>query len=690
MPRPVSVRCLVSCACLLAVMPAHSATAQRPPRLEGAAEKPDGDLVATLTGFPDWVTSVAFSPDGALLAAGSYEGVRLWNVADKADAGTLPVKSGFARALAFSPDGAALAVGGYQSVRLFDVGKRELVAEWKGHRGYVTDVCFSPDGTILATASEDMTARTWNVADGAERQKFAGHSYPVLGVAFSPDGALLATAAGDETRLTRPGEVKTWNLQSGEEAHTFPPHERGATDVAFSPDGRRLVSSSLDEKVNVYDVAGGTAQGFFGGHSRPVNSVLFAGGGKLVVSGSGGRFKGKNEIKVWNPEDGEEFGTIDHHAGKISAIALSPNGRLIAAAAYDKTATVWDIAPILEKAGVTLDEPRVVAAAPSDPATDAAGPEPKVIRVGIIGLDTSHAVAFTKLLNGDNPPESVAGCRIVAAYPQGSPDIKSSTERVPGYIEDVRQFGVEIVDSIPALLERVDAVCLETNDGRPHLEQVLPVLKAHKPVFVDKPIAGSLTDAVAIFQAARHYNVPVFSSSSLRWIEGGQEVRGGSLGAVLGADVFSPCALEATHPDLFWYGIHGVEALFTVMGTGCQSVSRTSSADFDVAVGLWEGGRIGTFRGIRKGSGGYGGTVFGEKGKVTLERYGGYQPLVAAIVHFFKTGEVPVTEAETLEIYAFMEAADESKRQGGGPVTLESVLAQARAAAAENLSGQLD
>jgi predicted dehydrogenase len=207
---------------------------------------------------------------------------------------------------------------------------------------------------------------------------------------------------------------------------------------------------------------------------------------------------------------------------------------------------------------------------------------------------------------------------------------------------------------------------------------------------VDKPIAGSLTDAVAIFQAARHYGTPVFSSSSLRWIDGAQEVRGGSLGSVLGADVYSPCSLEATHPDLFWYGIHGVETLFTVMGKGCRAVTRTSSDDFDVVVGLWEGGRIGTFRGIRKGAGGYGGTVFGEKGKVTLERYGGYQPLVEAIVHFFRTGEAPVAESETLEIYAFMEAADESKRQGGGPVLLESVLVKAGREASEKLKGQLE
>jgi hypothetical protein len=315
--------------------------------------------------------------------------------------------------------------------------------------------------------------------------------------------------------------------------------------------------------------------------------------------------------------------------------------------------------------------------------------EGKVIRVGIIGLDTSHSVAFTQIINKpeDKDKEQVAGCRIVAAYPKGSPDIKSSTERVPEYTPKVRDLGVEIVDSIEDLVARVDAVLLESNDGRPHLEQVLPVLKAGKPVFIDKPIAGSLADAVAIFEAARKYKVPVFSSSSLRYTAGAQEIRAGKIGEVKGCDAYSPCSLESTHPDLYWYGIHGVESLFTVMGTGCESVTRVSTPGIDLAAGVWKGGRVGTFRGIRTPEGGgkadYGGTAFGVGGIQQLGTYGGYAPLVFKIVKFFRTGKVPVTEEETLEIYAFMEAADESKRQGGKPVTIESVMAKAREAAAK-------
>ncbi|MBD0289194.1 MAG: Gfo/Idh/MocA family oxidoreductase, partial [Flavisolibacter sp.] len=182
-------------------------------------------------------------------------------------------------------------------------------------------------------------------------------------------------------------------------------------------------------------------------------------------------------------------------------------------------------------------------------------------RVGIIGLDTSHSVAFTKALNAPEPVQELKGYKVVAAYPKGSNDIESSVKRIPGYTEDVKSLGVEIVNSIEELLKKVDVVLLETNDGRPHLEQALMVMKAGKPLFIDKPVAASLSDVIAIYDAAKKYKVPVFSSSSLRYMESVQEVVKGKIGAVLGADTFSPAILEKTHPDLFWYGIHGVEIL---------------------------------------------------------------------------------------------------------------------------------
>ena len=298
-------------------------------------------------------------------------------------------------------------------------------------------------------------------------------------------------------------------------------------------------------------------------------------------------------------------------------------------------------------------------------------------KVGIIGLDTSHSIAFTKALNNPDAGPEYGGFKIVAAYPKGSNDIKSSVERIPGYIEEVKKQGVEIVNSIDELLTKVDFVLLETNDGRLHLEQAIPVLKAGKRMFIDKPIAASLTDAMAIFDAAKHYNVPVFSSSSLRYISGTKEISEGKIGKVIGADTFSPCHIEITHPDLFWYGIHGVEILFTVMGKGCKTVVYVHTPDTDMAIGTWQDGRIGTFRGTRTGKSAYGGNVFGEKANLTLGNFGGYEPLLIKIIEFFNTGVVPVSQEETLDIFAFMQAADESKLKGGIPVEIEKVRQKA-------------
>jgi hypothetical protein len=307
--------------------------------------------------------------------------------------------------------------------------------------------------------------------------------------------------------------------------------------------------------------------------------------------------------------------------------------------------------------------------------TLAAAEDAKTLRIGMIGLDTSHCIAFTKILNDENAAPEVANCRVIAVYPKGSPDIESSVSRVPGYTKQMQELGVEIVDTIDELVGNVDAVLLETNDGRPHLEQVRPVLKAGKPVFIDKPVAGSLKDAVAIYREAKAAGVGVFSSSSLRFGKNSQQARAGSLGRITHCETHSPASIEKTHPDLFWYGIHGCESLFTVMGAGCKSVTRTKEDGKIVVTGKWEGGRIGIYR---EGSG-YGGKAVGDKGEGPVGSYDTYRPLVVEIVKFFKTGKVPVSPEETLEIYAFMEAADESKRQGGAEVTLASVLKAAGA-----------
>jgi hypothetical protein len=315
-------------------------------------------------------------------------------------------------------------------------------------------------------------------------------------------------------------------------------------------------------------------------------------------------------------------------------------------------------------------------------ATFAFGQEP--LKIGVIGLDTSHAIAFTKDLNAEKPvvPE-MANCRVVAAYPHGSPDIELSTSRIPKYAEEIKALGVEVVDSIDELLKRVDCVLLETNDGRPHLEQALQCFRAGKPTFIDKPIAASLADAIAIFEASHKFNCPTFSSSSLRYGKQTQAVRNGSLGQISTAETTSPASLEKTHPDLFWYGIHGCESLFTVMGTGCETATRKTTPDGKIeVVGEWVGGRIGTYREDK----GYVGKAVGENGEGPVGDSAGYRPLIVEIIKFFRTRQPPIAEKETLEIYAFMEAADESKRRGGEPVELEEMMEKAKPLAAKRLA----
>jgi hypothetical protein len=277
------------------------------------------------------------------------------------------------------------------------------------------------------------------------------------------------------------------------------------------------------------------------------------------------------------------------------------------------------------------------------------------------------------MLNGDPAaPDHVAGARVVAALKGGSKDIQSSISRVDQYAEEVRaRWGVEIVPDIAALLAKVDGVLLTSVDGRVHLEQARPVIAARKPLFIDKPLAATLEDAREIARLAREAGVGWFSSSSLRY---------GAIGAsmkfpdIKGAATWGPGPLEPHHYlDLSWYAVHPVEILYTLMGPGCETVAQTSGPAGDVVVGRWKDGRIGTVRAVRPSSD-YGAVVF--RAKEVVESHPkpaaatDYRPLVMEIVKFFQTGKPPVPNEETLEIFAFMDAAQRSKEQGGKPVAL--------------------
>ena len=295
------------------------------------------------------------------------------------------------------------------------------------------------------------------------------------------------------------------------------------------------------------------------------------------------------------------------------------------------------------------------------------------IRIGIIGLDTSHSPAFTKYIN-DPKNAKMKGAKVVAAYPYGSNLIESSASKIPEYTEQVKAEGVEIVDSIQSLIDQVDAILLETNDGTLHLEQAIPVMESKKPLFIDKPVAANLVDVIKIYENAKNNQAPLFSSSSLRYLQKAQEVRNNQIiGEVTGADTYSPEHWEPLHTDLYWYGIHGVEILYTIMNTGCQRVRRVLTDNTDLVIGEWTGQRLGTFRGDLAGHQAYGGTAFGTKGVVDLGSFEGYGPLVDQVVEFFRTGKSPVDPAETIELYTFMEAADVCKHRKGDWVDLGEI-----------------
>ena len=296
------------------------------------------------------------------------------------------------------------------------------------------------------------------------------------------------------------------------------------------------------------------------------------------------------------------------------------------------------------------------------------------LRIGFIGTDTSHVIQFSRILNNDSDPEHIAGARIVAAYKGGSSDIVSSYTRVDNYAKDLtKTWGIEIVPDIPTLCSKVDAIVLESGDGRIHLAQLKPVLAAHKPVFIDKPLAATLEDAREIDRLAKAAGVPWFSSSGMRFGEIATKMKSPD---ATGVQVWGPGPFEEHHYlELSWYAIHPIEILYTLMGRGCEEVTRTAGGDFksgsDVIVGRWKDGRIGTVRTIRP-SAAYGAVVFGPK-RVAQSPANvpySYAPLVREIVTFFQTQKPPVANEETLEIYAFMDAAQRSKEAEGKPMRL--------------------
>jgi predicted dehydrogenase len=319
--------------------------------------------------------------------------------------------------------------------------------------------------------------------------------------------------------------------------------------------------------------------------------------------------------------------------------------------------------------------------------------------VGVVGLDNYQAVAFTSLFHDPKATGDLKGLRVVAAFPGGSRDIEESVQSLPRWVPSMKALGVEIVESINRVVEKSDAILIMSLDGRAHLAQFRAAARAGKPVYIGRPLAASLADAVEIFDLARERKVPLFSCSQHRFSPGFIGMRDHpEVGKVLGCSVFGGCPTEPHHPDLFWHAVHGVETLYTIMGPGCETVTRASTPAAELVTGVWKDGRIGTYRGIRKGAIKYRAMVFGDRGISPSGDYGydvpakwiaphgeymGYKGVAIQIARFFRTKEPPVSPQETIEIFAFMEAAHRSKAHGGVPVKVADVLAEARKRLAE-------
>ena len=291
-----------------------------------------------------------------------------------------------------------------------------------------------------------------------------------------------------------------------------------------------------------------------------------------------------------------------------------------------------------------------------------------MIRIGIVDFDTSHVVEFTRRLNHVDVSEEqwVEGAKVVVGCPGES---LLSPERIPGYTKQMQEYGVSLVDKPEEMIGQIDAVLIESVEGGFHYGRTAPFLEAGLPAFVDKPFTCDLAQAKALADLAQLKNVPIFTSSSLRY---GLEIveiqeKSSETGKILGVEVCSPAPLHPRNPGLFHYGLHGVETLYTLMGPGCEAVWSVSNDDADVVTGLWNDGRMGTMRGIRKGTQGYGFTAYCEKSivRTSINASYIYRELLKRILQMFETGQPPIDISESVEIVAFIEAAMKSAANDG-------------------------
>jgi len=373
---------------VLALGMCHAARGQRP------------ELVIQ-TGHADRVSTVAFSPDGRMLASGSDDNtIKLWDVATGQELRTLTGHARQVSSVAFSSDGRTLASGSAdKTIKLWDAATGQELRTLAGHADEVDSVAFSPDGRTLASGSADKTIKLWDVASGHELRTLAGHTGLIFLVAFSPDGRTLASGSADKT-------IKLWDAATGQELLTLAGHTDLVTCVSFSPDGRTLASGGVDQSIRLWDIATGRALRTLTGHTETVNSIAFSPDGRTLASGSGDK-----TAKLWDPATGQELRTLAGHTDEVESVAFSPDGRSLASGSRDKTIKLWDVA--------TGKELRTLAGHTDEVESVAFSPDGRTLATGSAAalklLDLTTGRQLRALAGGESPVAFSPDGRTVAS-----------------------------------------------------------------------------------------------------------------------------------------------------------------------------------------------------------------------------------------------------------------------------------